>query len=95
MQLATLSPILLPAGGTLTLNVTLATAPTCRHRAFVPFPGGLEMQAFCIPATGLSVAVTQLGCGPAEIDSNGGADYTITLLHGSTHPPRRDDPSLQ
>lgn len=79
MQISTLSPFPLPAG-TLILDVAPATAPACRHRAVVPFPDGFEIPTFCVPAAGFSVAVTQAGCGVAEIDSNGGADYTIRAV---------------
>ena len=77
MRLGTLSPFPLPASGTLTLDLSAPTRPDCVHRVVVPFPDGLTMPAFCIPATGFSVSITQTGCGVGEIDSNGGSDFTV------------------
>ena len=54
-----------------------ATPPGCGHNVVVPSPGGFAMPAFCIPGTGYSVSVTQTGCGAGQIDSNGGADYSV------------------
>jgi cysteine-rich repeat protein len=80
MQLATFFPIPLGSGGTLLLDVGAAQPPQCAHAAVVPFPNGLELPTVCIPGTGYSLRITATGCGIGQIDSNGGADYTISEI---------------
>jgi hypothetical protein len=48
------------------------------HQTVVPFPGGLTVPVFCVPALGASISFTQVGCGIGEIDSDGGSDFTVT-----------------
>ena len=52
--------------------------PDCVHAVVVPFPGGFSVPTFCFPALGFTVGIEQTGCGIGQIDSNGGADYTVT-----------------
>jgi cysteine-rich repeat protein len=80
MRLGTFIPWPLPAEGALVVDVAPAEPPECVHHVVVPFPDGFVAPTFCIPATALSVRLMQIGCGVGLIDSNGGADYTITEI---------------
>jgi len=78
LEIYPFSPFPLPPDATLTADVGAAREPDCTHDVVVPFPGGFHVSTFCIPATGFSVGIQQTGCGVGQIDSNGGADYTVT-----------------
>ena len=56
------------------------------HATVVPFPGGFNAPAFCIPSLGFTTSVVQTGCGVGRIDSNGGGDYTITETGDTSSP---------
>jgi hypothetical protein len=68
-----------PAGGEIIADVSPGDAQ-CVHSAVVPFPGGFTAPAFCIPTLGFTVKVSQTACGIGQMDSNGGADYTVTEI---------------
>jgi len=80
LNIATFQPFDVPAGGTLVADISAGHLPDCAHEVVVPFPGGFNMPAFCVPATGFAVKLEQTGCGVGSIDSNGGADYTVTEI---------------
>lgn len=82
LRVATFSPFDFPAGGSLVEDVSAGDA-NCVHTTVVPFPGGYNVPAFCVPALGATTLVVQTGCGVGRIDSNGGSDFTITE-HGDT-----------
>lgn len=79
LTVATFAPFAFPAGGETIQDVTAGDA-SCVHDTVVPFPGGLTVPVFCVPALGASVAVTQSGCGVGRIDSDGGSDFTVEEL---------------
>jgi hypothetical protein len=82
LRVATFAPFAFPAGGTTIQDVSAGDA-NCVHDTVIPYPGGLTVPVFCVPALGATTSVTQTGCGIGEIDSNGGSDFTITE-HGDT-----------
>jgi hypothetical protein len=73
-----------PAGGAITQDVAAASPPNCVHDTVVGFPGGFSAPAFCVPALGYTVTVTQTGCGIGQIDSNGGSDYKVEELNDTS-----------
>ena len=87
LRVGSLSPIDFPAGGTIVLDVGNASAPECVHDVVVPFPGGLTVAPFCIPAFGFSVSLTQTGCGIGRIASDGGADYNVSEIGDTSSQP--------
>jgi len=78
LKVSTFLPFQFPAGGTTLQDVSAPNPATCLSNTVVPFPGGLTVPVFCVPALGYTVQVTQTGCGVGVIDSNGGADLTTT-----------------
>jgi hypothetical protein len=58
--------------------VSAPNPSTCVSNTVVPYPGGLTVPVFCVPALGYTVQVSQTGCGVGVIDSNGGSDLTTT-----------------
>jgi hypothetical protein len=60
------------------MDVGAGVLPQCSHPLSVDFPGGFFAPPFCIPGLNFTVSVVQTGCGIGELDSNGGADYTIS-----------------
>jgi hypothetical protein len=49
----------------------------CVHQTVVPYPGGFDAPPFCLAALGLTIQLTQTGCGVGRIDSDGGSDFTL------------------
>lgn len=82
LRVATFAPFDFPAGGTTVQDVDAGDAD-CVHETVIPFPGGLTVPVFCVPALGATTSVTQSGCGIGLIDSDGGSDFTVTE-HGDT-----------
>jgi hypothetical protein len=80
-----LPPFPFPAGGTIVQDVSAGDAD-CVHDVAVPFPGGFNAPAFCIPSLGFTTSVVQTGCGIGLIDSNGGSDFTITEVGDTSSP---------
>ena len=80
------TPFAFPAGGTIVEDVSAGDA-NCIHNVVVPFPGGIDVPAFCFPAFGFSVKLTQTGCGIGQIASKGGADYTISEIGDTSSQP--------
>jgi hypothetical protein len=76
LHVATFQPFPFPAGGVTIQEVGPGDA-NCVHTTVVPFPGGLTVPIFCVPALGATTSVVQSGCGVGEIDSNGGSDFTV------------------
>ena len=76
LKVSTFMPFTFPAGGTTVQDVGDGDA-NCVHTTVIPYPGGLTVPVFCVPALGYSVQVSQTGCGIGEIDSNGGSDFTV------------------
>ena len=74
LQTYSFAPFPFPAGGTIAEDVSAASPPDCVHGVVVPM-GGFSSPAFCVPALGFTVSVTQTACGVGEIDSNGGSDF--------------------
>lgn len=68
-----------PAGGAIMQDVGPGDA-SCVHETVVPATGGFSVPVFCIPGLNFSVQVAQSGCGIGRIDSNGGADFTVTEI---------------
>ena len=83
VQVGTLA-IPFPAGGTVVLDVKSATQPECVHDVVVPFPGGFNSPAYCIPGTGYTARLVQRACGVGRVASRGGGDYTISELGDSS-----------
>src|SRR6185369_13257747 len=77
LKVSTFLPFQFPAGGT-TIQDVSAGDSNCVHNTVVPYPGGLTVPVFCVPALGYTVQVSQTGCGIGIIDSNGGSDLTTT-----------------
>jgi hypothetical protein len=77
LKVSTFSPFQFPAGGT-TIQDVSAGDSNCVHDTVIPYPGGLTVPVFCVPALGYTVQVSQTGCGIGIIDSNGGSDLTTT-----------------
>ena len=77
LKVGTFLPFPFPAGATTVQDVSAPDA-ACVSTTVIPYPGGLTVPAFCVPATGYSVQVIQTGCGIGIIDSNGGSDLTTT-----------------
>jgi hypothetical protein len=77
LKVSTFSPFAFPSGGKTIQDVSAGDA-NCVHTTVVPYPGGLTVPAFCVPALGYTVLVSQTGCGVGEIDSNGGSDFTVS-----------------
>lgn len=77
LRVATFAPFPFPAGGTTLQDVGAGNAD-CVHDTVIPFPGGLTVPPFCVPALGATTTVTQSGCGIGRIDSDGGSDFTVT-----------------
>jgi hypothetical protein len=50
----------------------------------VPFPGGFNSPAYCIPGTGYTARLMQRGCGVGRVASRGGGDYTISEIGDSS-----------
>jgi hypothetical protein len=86
LRVATFAPFAFPAGGTTIQDVGAGDA-NCVHDTVVPYPGGLTVPVFCVPALGATTSVTQSGCGIGKIDSNGGSDYTIAELGDTSETP--------
>jgi hypothetical protein len=82
LKVSTFMAFAFPSGGTTLQDVSAGDA-NCVHTTVIPYPGGLTVPIFCVPALGYTVQVTQTGCGIGEIDSNGGSDFTVTE-HGDT-----------
>jgi len=82
LKVSTFQPFAFPAGGTTIQDVSAPDA-NCVSTTVVPFPGGLTVPIFCVPALGYTVQVTQTGCGVGVIDSDGGSDLT-TVENGDT-----------
>jgi hypothetical protein len=76
LRVATFAPFAFPAGGTTIQDVSTGDI-NCVHNTVIPFPGGLTVPNFCVPALGATTSVTQSGCGIGKIDSNGGSDFTV------------------
>jgi len=91
LRLATFAPFPVPAGGVLVQDVSAGDAK-CVHTTVVPFPGGYVVHPFCVPALNATIAIEQAGCGVGRIDSNGGADYTITEDADTSETPRCNVP---
>jgi hypothetical protein len=87
LRVSSLSAIPFPVGGKIVLDVDNASAPSCEHDVVVPSPGGLDIPAFCINAFGFSVKLTQTGCGIGRVDSNRGADYSVTAVGDTSSQP--------
>lgn len=83
-----LAPFPFPQGGTVVEDVAAATSQDCVHDSVVPFPGGFNAPAFCIPSLVFTVSVVQTGCGIGLIDSDGGSDFTVKEV-GDTSAPTR------
>ncbi len=77
LKVATFLPFPFPTGAT-TIEDVSAPGEGCVSSTVIPYPGGLTVPSFCIPATGFTVQVRQTGCGVGVIDSDGGSDLTIT-----------------
>ncbi len=77
LKVSTFSPFDFPAGGTTDQDVSAPDA-NCVSTTVIPYPGGLTVPIFCVPALGYTVQVTQTGCGIGVIDSDGGSDLTTT-----------------
>ncbi len=77
LKVATFAPFPFPAGATTIQDVSAPDA-SCVSSTVIPYPGGLSVPAFCVPATGYTVQLIQTGCGIGVIDSNGGSDLTTT-----------------
>ena len=77
LTVSTFSPFPFPAGGTTSQDVGAPDA-NCVSNTVVPYPGGLTVPIFCVPALGYTVEVKQTGCGIGIIDSNGGSDLTVS-----------------
>jgi hypothetical protein len=77
LKVSTFMPFAFPSGGTTLQDVSAGDA-SCVHTTVIPYPGGLTVPLFCVPALGYTVQVSQTGCGIGEIASNGGADLTVT-----------------
>jgi hypothetical protein len=60
----------------LTIQDVSAPDANCVSTTVIPFPSGLSVPVFCIPALGYTTQVVQTGCGVGVIDSNGGSDLT-------------------
>lgn len=84
LKVYTFQPFPFPSGGSIVQDVATATMPNCVHDTVVPFPGGFSAPNFCVPALGYTVSVTQTGCGVGKIDSNGGADFTVTEVNDTS-----------
>jgi hypothetical protein len=80
----TFAPYPFPPGGTIVEDVGVADV-NCVHDVVVPMPGGLTVPNFCVPGLGLTVSVTQTGCGIGKIDSDGGSDFTISELEDTSN----------
>jgi hypothetical protein len=76
LRVATFLPFPFPPGGKTIQDVGPGDA-NCVHETVIPFPGGLTVPVFCVPALGATTSVTQSGCGVGRIDSNGGSDFTV------------------
>jgi len=76
LRVATFAEFPFPAGGSTIQDVSAGDA-NCVHTTTVPYPGGLTVPVFCVPALGATTSVTQSGCGVGRIDSNGGSDFTV------------------
>ena len=77
LKVASFGAFAFPAGGTTIQDVSAGDA-NCVHQTVIPYPGGLFVPQFCVPALGATTSVTQSGCGVGEIDSNGGSDFTVS-----------------
>lgn len=86
LRVATFAPFAFPAGGQTIQDVGPGDG-SCLHDTVVPFPGGLTVPVFCVPALGASVKVTQSGCGVGRLDSNGGSDFTISEIGDTSESP--------
>jgi len=78
LKVSTFLPFQFPAGGATIQDVSAPNPSTCVSNTVVPYPGGLTVPVFCVPALGYTVQVSQTGCGVGVIDSNGGSDLTTT-----------------
>jgi hypothetical protein len=76
LRVATFAPFAFPSGGQTIQDVSAGDA-NCVHSTVIPYPGGLTVPLFCVPALGATTMVTQTGCGVGRIDSNGGSDFTV------------------
>jgi hypothetical protein len=77
LRVSTFAPFAFPAGGTTIQDVGTPNV-NCVHDTVVPYPGGLTVPVFCVPALGATTQVTQTGCGIGKVDSDGGSDFTIS-----------------
>ncbi len=77
LKVSTFSPFQFPSGGQTIQDVSAPDA-NCVSNTVIPYPGGLTVPVFCVPALGYTVKVSQTGCGVGVIDSNGGSDLTTT-----------------
>ncbi len=76
LKVSTFSSFPFPPGGTILADVGPGD-PNCMHDVVVPYPGGFSVPVFCVPALGYTISMTQVSCGVGEIDSDGGADFTV------------------
>jgi hypothetical protein len=83
LKIGTFAAFPFPAGSTTVIDVGQGDG-NCVHEVVVP-SDGFRTPTFCFPATGFTVQVTQSGCGIGEIDSDGGADFTITELGDTSY----------
>ena len=77
LKVTTFLPYGFPAGS-VTIQDVSAPDANCVSNTVIPYPGGLTVPVFCVPALGYTVQVTQTGCGVGIIDSDGGSDLTTT-----------------
>jgi hypothetical protein len=75
LKVSTFLPFDFPAGS-VTVQDVAAPDNSCVSKTVIPYPGGLNVPVFCVPALGYTVQVTQTGCGVGIIDSDGGSDLT-------------------
>jgi hypothetical protein len=78
LKVTTFFPFGFPTGGTTIQDVSAPNQTTCVSNTVIPYPGGLSVPIFCVPALDYNVQVTQTGCGIGVVDSNGGSDLTVS-----------------
>ncbi len=84
LKVSTFLPFQFPSGGTTVQDVS-APNGQCVSDTVVPYPGGLTVPLFCVPALGYTVQVSQTGCGIGVIDSDGGSDLTTTEVGDTSY----------
>ena len=84
LKVSTFQPFQFPSGG-MTIQDVGAPNAQCVSDTVIPYPGGLTVPLFCVPALGYTVQVSQTGCGIGIIDSDGGSDLTTTEVGDTSY----------